>query len=83
MKTGVNRKISPMGQQTDPSHWPDETILPHSFPGEGNAFLPPAENFASFKCKSIGQWRSVPVARLREFSGRLAALTAFSTRSFS
>lgn len=83
MKTDLNIKISLTGQQTDRSHWPDETIPPRSFPGEGNALLSPSENFACFKCNSTGQWRSVSAAKLRELSGRLAALNSFSEQSFS
>jgi hypothetical protein len=58
-------KFSVTGHQTEHSHRSDEIILPRSFPGEGNACLPPSETFAHFKCKRTGRWRSVRAERFR------------------
>ena len=55
---------------TDHSHRPEEIILSPSLSGEGNACLPPSENFTLFKSKT-GRWRSTGAAKLRESQATL------------
>ena len=83
MNTATFSKFSVTGHKTEHSHRPDETILPRSFPGEGNACLPPSESFALFKCKTTGRWRSVRAERFRGSPALSSVLSQFGNLQLS
>jgi len=86
MKTKLNiewsGEISVASHDTDRSHRLEKNILPGSFPGEGNACLPPARNFNFFKSKT-GRWRSIGGAKWRKSLVRLALFNPIAKHGLS
>lgn len=83
MKQDWNKQFLTNGASTDRKHWPDATFQSHPFSGEGNAPLPPSERFTCFKCKSSGQWRSVPESKTRDLQFLVTTLYPVSNPRLS